>query len=149
MESVPSFEEVQRFRQWWVWTLLGGITLLMLLAGSAAWPGLVVIAAISALIYTLRLRTEVRADGIYYSMWPLHRSVRRIEWDEIEHREAETYRPIREFGGWGIRWAPGKIAYSVSGNRGVRVERTDGRTILLGSQRPEALVDAIEAASGR
>jgi hypothetical protein len=80
-------------------------------------------------------------------MWPLHRSFRRISWAEIESYESTEYSPIGEFGGWGIRWAPGKIAYNVSGNRGVWIERTDGRTILIGSQRPEEFVRAIEAAS--
>jgi hypothetical protein len=149
MKSAPAFEEVQRVRQWWIWALLGGVALLLLVGGPVAWPGLVVVGGVGAVIYALRLRTEVRDDGIYYRMWPLHPSVRRIEWDEIEQYGAETYRPVREFGGWGIRWVPGKVAYSVSGTRGVRIERADGRTVLLGSQRPEALVDAAEAASRR
>ncbi|GAB7094558.1 hypothetical protein JCM30237_17110 [Halolamina litorea] len=147
MDTDPSFAEQQRFRQWWIWALLGGVALLMLLAGPVTWPGLAVLGAIALFIYSLRLRTEVRSDGVYYRLWPLHRSFRRIGWAEIETYEAETYRPIREFGGWGIRWAPGKIAYSVSGNRGVRIERAGEPTVLLGSQRPEAFAAAIEAAS--
>lgn len=147
--SEPSFTERQRFRQWWIWALLGGVALAMLLAGPAAWLGVAALTPIGAFVYSLRLRTEVRDDGVYYRLWPLHRSFRRIEWAEIERYEAETYHPIREFGGWGVRWAPGRIAYTVSGNRGVRIERGEGRTVLLGSQRPEAFAEAIEAARDR
>jgi hypothetical protein len=115
----------------------------MLLLGPIAWGGLVIVGAIAGLVYSLRLQTEVRADGIYFKMWPLHRSFRRISWSEVERYESRRYSPLREFGGWGIRWAPGKLAYNVSGNRGVWIERTNARAVLIGSQRPEEFVRAI------
>jgi len=118
MAKTPLFREVQRFRQPWLWALLGSIALLMLVLGPISWGGLLAVGAVAALVYSLRLRTEVRADGVYLKMWPIHRSVRRIPWSDVERYEATQYSPLREFGGWGIRWAPGKIAYNVSGNRG-------------------------------
>ncbi|AUV82252.1 hypothetical protein C2R22_11865 [Salinigranum rubrum] len=146
MEPDPVFREVQRFRQPWLWALLGGIALFTLVLGPISWPGLVVVGATAALLYGLRLETEVRVDGIYFKMWPFHRSFRRISWAEIERYESKRYGPLREFGGWGIRWAPGKIAYNVSGNRGVWIERTTGRGVLIGSQRTEELVGTIDEA---
>jgi hypothetical protein len=79
-------------------------------------------------------------------MWPLHCSFRRIPWSEIKQLEARQYRPLREFGGWGIRWAPGKIAYNVRGNQGVWIERMNERGVLVGSQHPEEFVKAIDKA---
>jgi len=79
-------------------------------------------------------------------MWPLHRSFRRISWSEIERYESKQYSPLREFGGWGIRWTPGKLAYNVSGDRGIWIERTNGRTVLVGSQHPEEFLRAIDEA---
>jgi len=146
MEKAILFCEVQRFRQPWIWTLLGGIALLMLVLGPILWGGLVVVGSIAGLVYSLRLTTEVRADGLYLKLWPLHRSFRRLPWSEIEQYEATQYSPLRGFGGWGIRWAPGKLAYNVRGNRGVWIERTNGRSVLAGSQRPEELVEAIDEA---
>jgi hypothetical protein len=35
------------------------------------------------------------------------------------------------------------MAYTVSGNRGVQIELTSGRKILIGSRRPEELAAAI------
>jgi len=87
-----------------------------------------------------------RADGIYFKMWPLHWSFRRLPWSEVKRHEAKQYRPLREFGGWGIRWTPGKLAYNVRGNQGVWIERTNGRAILVGSQTPEKFVKAIDEA---
>ena len=147
MEGEPHFREVQRFRQPWIWVLLGGVSLLMIAFGPISWGGLVVVGAVAMLLYSLRLETEVRADGIYLKMWPLHRSARRIPWSEIERYESTQYRPLQEFGGWGIRWTPGKLAYNVSGDRGIRIERTTGRVVLVGSQCPEELVRAIDEAA--
>jgi hypothetical protein len=146
METNPQFREVQRFRQPWIWALLGGISLLLIVLGPISWGGLIVVGAVATLLYSLRLETEVRADGIYLKMWPLHRSFRQISWAEIERYESTQYSPLREFGGWGIRWTPGKLAYNVSGDRGIWIERTNGRTVLVGSQHPEEFARAIDEA---
>lgn len=144
MDTDPIYREVQQFRQWWLWALLGGMALLMLVFGPVSWPGLVIVSVVALFLYSLRLETEVRTDGIYLKMWPLHRSFRRIAWAEMDRYEQRTYRPLREFGGWGIRWAPGRLAYNVSGNRGVWIERPNERSILVGSQRVEEFVTAID-----
>lgn len=142
-DTDPAYREVQRFRQRWLWGLLVGLVLPMALLGPVAIPGLAILGAVGVLVYSVRLRTEVRADGIYVKMWPLHRSYRQISRDEIERYEARRYEPLREFGGRGVRWAPGKLAYGVSGNRGVWIRRTNGRSVLVGSQRAEEFVSAI------
>jgi hypothetical protein len=120
------------------------MALLMVVFGPVSWPGLVIVGAVAALLYSLRLETEVRADGVYLKMWPIHRSFRRISWAEIDQYEPRTYKPMCKFGGWGIRWAPGKLAYTVSGNQGVWIRRVDGRSVLVGSQHVEEFVTAID-----
>jgi hypothetical protein len=40
------------------------------------------------------------------------------------------------------------MAYNVSGNRGVEVELTDGRTVMVGSQRADELAGALRAFLG-
>jgi len=144
MNREQTYREVQRFRQRWLWALLGGVALLMLVLGPVSWFGLVIVGAVAAFLSSLRLETEVRTDGIYLKMWPLHRSFRRISWSEIDRYEQRQYKPLREFGGWGIRWVPGKIAYSVHGNQGVWIERTNNRSVLVGSQHVEDFANAID-----
>jgi hypothetical protein len=39
-----------------------------------------------------------------------------------------------EYGGWGIKYGKMGKAYNVSGNRGVQLEFTDGKRLLIGSQ---------------
>lgn len=47
---------------------------------------------------------------------------------------------------WGIRETPEGRLYGVGGNRGVRVTLHTGRSIILGTDRPEDLKAAVEAA---
>jgi hypothetical protein len=70
-----------------------------------------------------------------------------IPLSEIGSVQAVTYRPLREFGGWGIRWGwKGSRAYSIAGNRGVELELREGKLIVVGSETPEALATAIGSA---
>ena len=89
----------------------------------------------------------MRHDGLYIKFFPIHLSYRKIRWEEIKNYQARTYNPIREFGGWGIRWSWSlkRKAYNVSGNRGVQLELSNGKQVLVGSQRPEELAQAIES----
>jgi hypothetical protein len=76
-------------------------------------------------------------------LWP----ERTIPWDQIRSVETRTYRPIRDFGGWGVRWVAKGIVYHARGNRGVRLILPDER-VLVGSQRPEELARAIAERTG-
>ena len=163
---VAEFHEEQQFRQPWVWLLLliialwitvmfadGMYTQLYLgqawgdrpmsngaLVLSAAFSFLIT-AGLALLFYKLKLVTVVGPDGINIRFFPL--TSRKISFDSITSCKARTYRPIREYGGWGIRFSRKGKAYNVSGNRGVQLEFMEGRPLLIGSQRAEELADAI------
>jgi hypothetical protein len=65
----------------------------------------------------------------------------------IRHIDVVTYRPIADYGFWGIRAGrDGEKAYIARGTRGVRIELNDGSRFLVGSQRPEALASALDSA---
>ena len=100
------------------------------------------------LLSLVSLKTEVSADGVVYvGFHPMRRGRRAIAVHQIARAEAVTYKPIGEFGGYGVRvGAGGSRAYNVAGNRGVRLHLSNGKTVLVGSQRPEKLAAAIEAA---
>lgn len=97
------------------------------------------------LAVTVELTTEVCADGLRLRFFPFHLSFRRIRLDDVARCDAVTYRPILQYGGWGIRWTWKGRAYNVSGNRGVRIDYADGTHLLIGSQRPDELAHAIRS----
>ena len=163
----PLFRETQYFRQLWLWALVLFISLISLYGafqqlilgkpfGNNPSPDsvMVVLAVIFGIIlplfmYKTNLTTEVRENGLYFRYFPFHLSFHRIANEEIRGFEACTYNPIRDYGGWGIRFGKKGKAYNVSGNRGVQLELSKGKPVLLGSQRPEELVEALSAALGR
>ncbi len=157
------FHEVQPLRMWWVWLVL----LIPLVLGwwffieqigfgipvgtNPASDTVVVIIWLAfgiappVYFYYVKLVTDVRTDGVYLHFFPLWS--RAVPLTDIVSYEARQYRPLREYGGWGIRFSPHKKrAYNVSGNRGVELKLTDGTQLLIGSQRPEELASAISVA---
>lgn len=155
------FREVQQFRQAWLWIIIlfiagflwyGTVRQLMLDIPFGIKPEsdtalliLWVILGIALPIfsYFLKLTTEVRSDGLYIRFFPLHFSFHRIPLDDLKRYEVRTYHPIREYGGWGICYGFKGKAYNVSGNRGVQLELLNGKRLLIGSQVPKELANAI------
>jgi len=174
--STVRFTESQYFRQVWFWLILGGSAVLtagifghglyVQFVQGRPWgdrpmsdTALIVTASLMflleagliALFAAAHLRTEVRNDGLYLRFVPFHLSSHRLPLADVAQVEAITYRPIMDYGGWGIRYSwgsPGGTkgkAYNVFGNRGVRLTYCAGSHLVIGSQHPEELAAAIEA----
>ena len=65
--------------------------------------------------------------------------------DGIRSYEAITYSPLREYGGWGIRYGWNGKAYNVSGNQGIQLELSEGRRVLIGTQNPPQFLAALQS----
>jgi hypothetical protein len=155
------FREEQRPDQWWLWLLVvfavAGAWAAFILqvvididpdaqlfSDVVAWIVLVIIGiALPLLFFSLKLTVEVSPGKLRVSYPPL--LWKTFQPGDISRAYARTYRPVREYGGWGIRWSPRNgRAYNVSGNRGVQLELASGKKLLLGSRKPEELQQAIE-----
>lgn len=166
-----SFYEEQRFQQRWVWwpllaaTLgsagLFGYGIFQQLVLDQPWgerpmsdAGLVLAGLLTTglllgivwLFRVLRLVVEVGEEALVVQFAPLHKRV--IPYHTIRSCRAITYRPLRDYGGWGIRFSRRGQAYNVSGNRGVLLVFDSGRPLMIGSQRAEALAAAIATRLG-
>lgn len=161
---MQTFEEIQYFRQRWVWLLV------LLICGAQIVAALVHMLLpvlhpqafqadpkaiytgsgtlfftaflIPFLVWKMNLTTRVTGDGIELRFAPFPKRV--ISLVEISKVYARQYRPIREYGGWGIKGTFKNRAYNVSGDRGVQLELVNGKRLLIGSQRSEELVRVIE-----
>jgi hypothetical protein len=164
--NIPVFREEQRFREWWIMTLIAiicisiwGTSINQLISdnppqGREAMPIplLIIFLVLFGVGFPMffvyaRLESEVRQDGIYVRFFPFHLSFRKIAFSELQKAYARTYRPILEYGGWGIRGIGRRRAFNVSGNQGVQLEFTDGRRLLIGSQQAEQFESAIKITS--
>jgi hypothetical protein len=162
------FRETQKFTQKWIWITI--VILVVLCVGVQLYFGVimpfmhyswssmpssvkqgVVVSGIVALIVlgvgwlmaAVQLVTEVRPDGLYVKFYPFHWSFKRIPLEDVEQFRALTYRPIREYGGWGLRYGKGGKAYNVKGDEGVRLDYRDGKHLLIGSQRAKEFEKAL------
>jgi hypothetical protein len=156
---MPQFREEQRF-DWYLTAMFCMPALIVgyglyrsvwlnqpLLSGALLWPAFAVAVVVAVWFLRLKLVTEVRDNGLYICfvwLWP----ERTIPWDQVRSVETRTYRPIRDFGGWGVRWAARGIVYHARGNRGARMVLASGERVLVGSQRPEELARAIAERTG-
>ena len=169
-QDPPLFSETQRFRQIWILLLVGLIALIswysffqqIILgmpfgnnpASDTAVAILLLIFGIllPVLFLVLKLETQVTRTALRFRFFPLHLKWREVPFGTIAEVKAVVYRPLREYGGWGIRFGRKGIAYNVSGDRGVQVTLKSGISFLIGTQRGEEmeqhLLSAIRRESG-
>lgn len=83
-----------------------------------------------------KLITQVRTDGIYVRFPPWQSKFSQYNWIDIAEVFVKDYKPMREFMGWGIRYAPGKIGFIVSGNSCIEIVFKNGNRVLITTQRP-------------
>lgn len=162
-EDQRLFVEVQHMRSvWWVMVLIAGVAAL-------SWWGF-----IQQIVLGQPWGTNPGPDWMVWLMWllmgigfpiafwimrlevsvyPTHVGIRyvpmlsrEIAMDEISAVVARDYKALREYGGWGVRGLGSKRAYNVKGNAGVELTLSEGRKVMLGSQRAPELALAIETA---
>jgi hypothetical protein len=160
--TVPRYREEQRFRQWWIWLLVGFLAALQwwgfvqqILLGqpwgdrpAPDWMMILLWLAFGIgmplFFLYLRLIVTVTEETVDIHYRPLTR--RTIPVADLTRVEARTYSPLREYGGWGIRGLGSNRAYNVRGDQGVELTLLDGRKVLIGSQKAEELALAINTA---
>jgi len=159
----PIFREEQRFDQLWVWTV---VVVVAVISWRLAWKHhlfrwplaihsktevvlfffwLLFGIGLPLFIFCCRLITEVREDGIFIRFVPFHRTFQKISFHEFKRYEMRVYRPMPEYGGWGIRFGSKSRAYNLGGDRGIEFTFVDGRKVLIGSQHVRELLQAIHS----
>lgn len=146
------YKETQRFLKPWMNVLVAvvavaGVAFLISQVTQGMWKdviGSVVLLGVLALFRSLKLVSIVKPDGLFVRFFPFHWSRKRIPLEDVIEVVSKTYSPIREYGGWGIRCGKdGGRAYNVSGNQGVLLKYRDGKSLLIGTQKPQELEAAI------
>ena len=181
-----TFSEQQRLNRWLVLPIFIPIILLFIIGciiqlglgkpwGNNPLPdvGLIIITFVmlllSANILWIHLRTFIDRDGIHIRMWmcPFYVKTKSFLWVDIAEVYIRKYRPVAEYGGWGIqngkdgrnplenlRFSVGKIkipqketnnmAYNMSGNIGLQLVMKDGKKILIGTHKSDELSEVLQ-----
>jgi hypothetical protein len=164
MQNDILFSEKQRFTQWWLWLILFAVNSIFVygcyqqiilvqefgdkpMSNAGILVALSVVALITFLFYSLKLETIIKVDGIYVRFFPFHIAYKKFTWNNIEKVYVRQYKPITEYGGWGLRYGVfgNGNALNVSGNQGLQIIFNNSTTMLLiGTKKPEELQAVIE-----
>jgi hypothetical protein len=162
MKNKILFKEEQRFRQWWfiILILISVVPAMMFTSYAliqqirgiqvgetpAPIPVLAILTVFFPVLlwgyFAMKLETWVEQDGFHYRFYPLIWKNKVIAKEEIARFEIRTYNALLDYGGWGIK---GSIlsrkwkAYNVSGDKGLQLYLKNGKKILFGTQKPQAL----------
>jgi hypothetical protein len=98
------------------------------------------------LFWKTRLITVVDNQAIQVRFPPFFLKARVFSADTIKEYRIRKYKPILEYGGWGIRFGLGRKgkAYNVKGNTGLQLVFKDDKHLLIGTQRSDALYRAMK-----
>ncbi len=164
--SFDLFCETQRFRQLWLWALLLSVAGLVwyiainqlvfgIKVGDKPAPNVVAAGLcvgfgiiLPGLFAVVRMQTTIDSTGIRVAWLPYRFTAVRCYWAQIESWKIRRFRPITEFGGWGVRNGTGGCrAVTMSGNVGLELILRDGTRYLIGTQRTREIEQAMLACS--
>ena len=146
------FVEEQRFKRWVLTSLMvvpivGGLVPLILAENKIPtfesndfWGMVVMIVSIVLvllLLLSIKLRTKINEQGIYYQYFPNNLSEKYISWSDIDQCYIKKYNSIRTFGGYGYRRCYIKkrgLMMNVGGKFGIQLVLKNGKKILIGTQ---------------
>jgi len=155
---MKTFQETQRFNQWWMVLIAFAMTGLMSYAliqqlvfdipfgnRPASDTVLVLIAvfvfALFGLLQFISLRTTIDASGIRIKFHPFGGKV--FKWEDVERYEVLNYGFV---GGWGIRpWTRYGTVYNVKGNMGLAIQLRNGKKYLIGTQKADELRSVLQS----
>lgn len=150
------FKEEQRFTQWWLWVLLISLNLLFFYGiykqlylkipfGDNPMPNIMLILftlgflLFSIFFFMLKLETKIDESGIYYRFYPIQVSYRKRGWNTIQSVNIIKFRPILDYGGWGIK----HNTYTVKGNLGIQIYFSNSK-LLIGTQKEQEAKRVLE-----
>ena len=143
------FSETQRFTQWWLWLVLlvSWGALIYALATEPPQSTLSYIISyglgllLPLLFCQMKLKTRIEAEGIYVRFFPFHFREKFYAWDSISACYVRDYSPLKEYGGWGIKYSfnGNGLVYNVAGSVGLQLNFKEGEPVLIGTQKGEEI----------
>ena len=179
------FYERQYFSRWFLLLTLIPINLIFVVGcivqigfgkpwgnNPASDTGLIIV-MVSMLLFTIfmlsiNMKTIVDCDGIHIRIWlfPFYFHSKSFFWEDISEAYIRKYKPIREYGGWGIRVGLNNTgfsfiriksinlgnrlnlrkssAYNMSGNIGLQLVLANGKKVLIGTNNQNELSETLQ-----
>jgi hypothetical protein len=97
------------------------------------------------IILASRLITQIRSNGIYVRFPPWQSKFAVFNWTDIAEIYVREYEGVKEFMGWGIRYAPRRMGYIVSASSCIEVILKNGSTLIITTQRPQEMKTILDS----
>jgi hypothetical protein len=165
MDAELTYVEKQRFNQTWLWITLIIAGLLVMenfargfyvqIINGKPWGNnptsdtalitvMIIVSVIFMIVYFIigfsKLTVIIDSKGIHYKFFPFHWKFKYISWDSVDKFGVVTYNPLKDYGGWGVRFSKKGKAYGTDGDKGLQLYLKSGKKILLGTQKANDLV---------
>ena len=111
---------------------------------------LVIMGIVFFVLLRTSLKTKITNEAIFVAYPPLLNKWKKFVPEEIQKYEVRTYKANWEYGGHGMksRRKYGQ-SYTVSGNVGLQLYFKNGKRLLIGTQRKQAITHAMEKLMGQ
>jgi len=126
--------------------------LIFIVSGIFTWAALPWLSVILAVIALGMLstyggfRTQVTRDSVTVRLGVPGIRLLQLKMADIASVEVHAFAPLRDFGGYGIRFNGEMQAYYLQGDRGVKITTVYGKKYLVGSDHPAHLAAVIDSA---
>ena len=154
---MKNFTEKQRFTQWWIWMIIVTISSIALAGfvqqiilkkpfGDKPMSNAEVVVFVAFMVVffylftIMKLITVIDRSGIKMQFVPFVK--KQVKWEDVKSLSVVNYGFV---GGWGIRFGSsyGTI-YNVKGKMGLAIEFTNGKKLLVGTQKPDEIQNVID-----
>lgn len=125
------------------------VPLIMVIVAVTAWaevPWLSILMAVTGLFLVTiygGFMTMVTRKTITVRMGILGIQLLKLKTPDIASAELHNFQPLKDFGGYGIRFNKEMTAYYLTGNRGVKITTRAGKKYLIGTDHPERMATVI------
>ncbi|MBC8321763.1 MAG: hypothetical protein H8E34_13690 [Bacteroidetes bacterium] len=106
----------------------------------------IVLVVMGFLLFSSKLEVEVTNESLNITFKPYFSKPRIYNKSNIEKFEIREYKPISEYGGWGVKQGKKGIgkAYNVRGKIGLQLYLKNRKKVLIGTQRGDALLRSMK-----
>ena len=128
-----------QFQPWWSLMIIVPVFLLIIVFFMAiVWIVMLVGLIVAALFWGLTVEVNKDVVRLYFGFGTIHRSILR------EHIAMVTQVRNRWWWGFGIRWTPHGWMWNMSGLDAVELTYHNGKKFRIGTDEPEALLEALK-----
>lgn len=103
-----------------------------------------ILSLVLTLILNIKLETRVDDSGIHFRYLPFIRNWRLIPKDSIISADVISFKPLIDFGGWGMKANGTTKLFNITGDQGLLIDSGEPKKILLGTLKAKELKSFLE-----